>query len=163
MKNKKKRFMFVSASILLLIVAIVFIFVLNSFDPQRKLLKENSNTFINTINSLEPHKDYYLANIIPFEWDSMYVFPEYTDKEDVTKVIGFESNSVQMSSSESMQQIIIVKNKEIICYVQDMDYKLGFSIDRKGEDYLAMKIGEKYKVNVNLKDDFKYLEFTPLN
>ncbi|MFE4713776.1 hypothetical protein ACFRAM_23245 [Paenibacillus sp. NPDC056722] len=162
MKNKKQRPMFVFLLILLPIIAIVFIIMSDRLDPQRKLQNENSNAFINSINSLEDGKEYRLSDIIPFKWDQIYVFPEYTDESHIEKVIGFESSRVRMSDSEAMQQIIFVKNRKIVCYVQDMDYRLGFSIERKNQDYLSIENDDKHKLHVNLRDSLRYLEFKPI-
>lgn len=163
MKNKNKRPMFVSLLFLPPIIAIVFIIIFGRTDPERKLQNENSKAFINTIHSLEGGKEYRLSDIIPFQWDHLYAFPEYTDEGQVETVIGFEDSRVRISDSEAMQQIIFVKNRQIVGYVQDMDYRLGFSIERKNQDYLSIRNDDKHKLYVHLKGSLRYLEFVNQN
>lgn len=161
MKNKKIRPMFVLLLLFLPIIAIVII-IADRLDPGFKLQNENSKAFINTIHSLEGRTEYHLSDIIPFDWDHIYVFPEYTDKMQIEKVIGFQSSRVRMSDSEAMQQIIFVKNRYIVCYIQDMDYRLGFSIERNNYDYLSIENDDKHKLYVHLRDKLKYLKFKPM-
>lgn len=159
MKNKKKRIIVVSLSVIIPIICILYFVVFNPFNSQNKLQNENSSTFINKISSLEDGQEYRLSDVVPFEWDNMYVFSEYTDEAYIEKVIGTESSRIHISDSEGMQQVIFVRNKEVVGYIQGMDYKLGFSVERKGQEYLAIKNDDNYKLHVNMKDGIKYLEF----
>lgn len=117
----KKKKITISVSIIL-IIALAYIAIGNPmvFFNNQKLKRE-----VTAIKS----DNVKLNEIVPFEWDTVYTFEPYTNKEQIEDVIGFKSYSIQETVSEGMVQLLFVKDKKVVCSVCGYSSTLGYRID----------------------------------
>ncbi len=90
-----------------------------------------NNKIFNANVNLITQDEVFLNDIIPFEWDTVYTFGPYTSRETIEEVIGIKSNAIKEALSEGMQQLIFVKEDEIICSITGYYYRLGYMFDFK--------------------------------
>lgn len=107
--------------------AIVVLIVIVSFIYWRNVsvVTENNQAFSANVISITQDQ-VFLNDITPFEWDTVYKFGPYTSKEVIEEVIGIKSNAITEALSEGMEQLIFVKEDEIICSITGHYYKLGY-------------------------------------
>lgn len=70
-----------------------------------------------------------LNEIVPFEWDAVYTFEPYANKEQIEAIIGFKSNSIRETVSEGMVQLLFVKNRRVVGSICGYSDNLGYSVD----------------------------------
>jgi len=56
----------------------------------------------------------------------MYTFAPYFPKEKIYKVIGFEDNRIIQTSSENMNQLIFIKDKNLVCNIYGFSNNIGY-------------------------------------
>lgn len=157
MNNKKKILLL---AILLLTLFVVWVVIKSLQGQQGSIETDNLTKLEDKIYSLADGK-YKLSDAAPFDWDFLYAFEPYTSKDEIFKAIGFESNRVTETFDESMQQIIFVKNKEIVCYVYGSPFKLGyeFSFEMGSKKYIELKSSEDNFFHFHLEDKLRILDF----
>lgn len=70
-----------------------------------------------------------LNEVVPFEWDSVYMPGPYASKENIEKLIGFKSASIKENwINEGMVQLIFVKDQRVVSSVLSYPENLGYSI-----------------------------------
>lgn len=70
-----------------------------------------------------------LNEVVPFEWDSVYMPDPYASKENIEKLIGFKSASIKENwINEGMVQLIFVKDQRVVSSVLSYPENLGYSI-----------------------------------
>ncbi len=58
-----------------------------------------------------------LAEILPFEWDTVYYFQPYYSEKEAAKIIGIPDFPVQMSVNEGTNQVLFMDKGKVVCYV----------------------------------------------
>ncbi|MBD7983965.1 hypothetical protein H9649_05195 [Sporosarcina sp. Sa2YVA2] len=110
---------------LLVVIAGLVIYQLlhkNIADDNRELLKEE----ILNLKETEPVK---LSDITPFEWDYVYSFTPYVSKDVVYETVGYKWDAIQETTSEGMNQLVFMKDDQVVCYVYGHVYSNGFAIN----------------------------------
>ena len=78
-----------------------------------------------------------LEELVPFEWDAVYIFAPYTPKETIAETLGFFSVEINESWTESANWYYFVKGNRIVsnpensslgCYISLPNHREGRSI-----------------------------------
>lgn len=157
MREKNK--ILCTAGIVIIIVAIVVVF--NSF--KEDVWDINADRFINSFNVISG--DAYIEDLngfIPFEWEELYSFTPYTSKEEIYKVIGYKWDNISESVNEEMNQIVFVKDGNVVCYLYGYpeDIKLGFDFGEYEGSYIKLTPFQNLSFTTTLSNNgvryFKY-------
>lgn len=71
-----------------------------------------------------------LNEIIPFEWDVLYMPAPYQSKAEIEEMIGFKSMDIQENViNEGMVHVLFVKDNKVAASVLGYSDNLGYSID----------------------------------
>lgn len=146
---------------LILVLSILPGCILHLNKVQPSLAQQHLNAFEDMIHSMDDG-EYALNAIIPFDWDAMYSFSPYTSKEEITSAIGFESDNVYESDDEAIQQIIFVKDREIVCSLYGSVVKMGYQFHFQSYDeyYREVKKSENFSVTVLREENFIHLKLS---
>ena len=142
-KNKTK---IITVSIFLIFM-VVFVLV-NPFGSKYDRQLEKA---VKSINSEQVH----INEVIPFEWDAIYTFPAYTDKNTIENEIAIKSNKIKTNDiNEGMVHLIFVKGDKVLTTVLGYPDNLGYDIvfDHK------ITYEENAVFNVSQKNDVVTLE-----
>lgn len=133
-----KRNVKVVISIIVVILAVTGIYFMHPIN------RYNSCRLKNAVSSIK-EKEITLNEIVPFDWDTVYTFNPYTDKETIEKAIGIKSNLIKEVKNETMVQLIFVKGEKIVLSVCSYPDKAGYNIVFKD----SIKYSEKAVFNVD--------------
>lgn len=106
----------------------IFVFMcvlicLNPYNTNNVLLQEE-------IKKLNQTQEFVLNDIVPFEWETMYVFEKGTDKEYIEKTIGISNKFIKsVPNKDDAVSIIFVEQGKITAYPQGTKEELGYYID----------------------------------
>lgn len=139
---KKKIIITTIIIILMGIIGLLAFFVNPKIYLNNKKLKE-------AITKIETDGEYQksLGEIIPFDFDTLYTFDQYTSKEDIEVIIGFKSNYIKESTSEGMVQLLFVKDNKVVSSVCDYSVNLGYKIINFGNRATKETIFNVYTEN----------------
>ena len=103
MKNRKR-------IVILLLVLLCIVYYLLCGSPlvdwrNAKLAEATQNIGTESIT---------LEELVPFAWDAVYIFEEYTSKETIAKTLGFFSVEINESWTESANWYYFVKGNRIV-------------------------------------------------
>lgn len=106
----------------------VFVFLcilicLNPYNTHNVLLQDE-------VKKLNQTQEFVLNDIVPFEWETMYVFEKGTDKEYIEKTIGISNKFIKsVPNEDNAVSIIFVEQGKITAYPQGTKEELGYYID----------------------------------
>lgn len=85
---------------------------------------------INNIEKVSNKKIITLEELIPFDFDAVYLFAPYSYKKDIEKEIGFKSRFIKDNYTDNLgTELIVVKNKKVISSVFIKIEKNGFIVE----------------------------------
>ncbi len=103
-----------------------------------------------------------LNETVPFTWDAVYTFAPYITKNEIEKIIGFKSNSIQETVNDGMIQLVFIKGSKVvssICgYSEDLGYNIYFPI-KEGNYYSKIDFKENPVFSVMRVDDVVKLTY----
>ena len=104
-----------------------------------------------------------LNEVVPFEWDSVYMPDPYASKENIEKLIGFKSASIKENwISEGMVHLIFVKDRRVVASVLSYPQNLGYSIGfRKYGPQIDVE--DHVRFQVEIKNEIVCLLASPCN
>ena len=125
----------------------------------------NDNKLENAIENLSA-ETVTLEEVVPFEWDAVYLFSPYTSREAIAQTIGFESSEIKETVSEFMTQLLFVKDERIVSSICKYPDNTGFYIDlwgvRRGKllngGYAYAKYGDNVLFTVEQKEQYRCLD-----
>lgn len=151
-------------NIVLLIVGIVTIIALAILNPFKKEIWDiNAQKLINSFDDID--ENLYIEDIseyIPFEWDELYSFSPYTPKEEIYEIIGYEWDNIKETVSESMNQLVFIKDDKVVCYLYGYpeNMKLGFNFGIYEGNYIKLTSEQKQSFELQpQKNDLKFLKY----
>lgn len=106
----------------------IFVFLcvlicLNPYNTHNVLLQDE-------VKKLNQTQEFVLNDIVPFEWDTMYVFEKGTDKEYIEKTIGISNKFIKsVPNEDNAVSIIFTCEGKITAYPQGTKEELGYYID----------------------------------
>ena len=135
------------------LLAAMLLFVLVFGDPvvlwnNRKLKENILSTRQQTVT---------LHQVTPFAWDWVYTFSPYTSKEEMTRVIGFSSISIEETVNEGMTQLLFVDGKRVVCSVCAYPSAVGYGVSGlpHGRPIANRPDGPKFRIQ--RRDDVVWL------
>ena len=116
-ENKRK--FFTIAALLAVMRALIFI------NPSEKNYDNELENAVKSISSEQVN----INSVIPFEWDAIYSFPAYTDKNTIEKEIGIKSRKIMANDiNEGMVHLIFVNDDEVLTTILGYSDNLGYDI-----------------------------------
>lgn len=97
---------------------------LNPYNTHNVLLKEEVNKLYNT-------QEFMLNDVVPFEWDEMYVIEKGVSSEEVKGIINVHHSLVKDSFSgeeENTACVIFLKDGVITAYLNGYVSDIGFDV-----------------------------------
>ena len=79
-----------------------------------------------------------LSELTPFEWDKVYFFDAYLEKDTIYEILGFKWNAIKRSLNDNENQVLFVKDNKVVCY--SFGYKDEYYV------YCDFEDGEFYKI-----------------
>lgn len=90
----------------------------------------------------------------PFDWDVMYSFRPYISKERVYEVVGYKWDNISETVNENMNQIVFLKDNEVICYLYGYPNNTGleFHFGEYEGDYIKFNSNDLIPFNSTFDD-----------
>jgi hypothetical protein len=164
LKNKdynEKRRTLIILFILLTLVGIGTIKYINK-DKSLALWKENAIALGKSFDLISGDSARIddLRAFIPFEWARLYSFDPYYPKEKIYEVIGFEWSPITETVSEGMNQLIFLKDKEVVCYVYGYPDRHNFYLylGPSSEGHVKLSAEDSMVFDMTVEEIYRYLE-----
>jgi len=122
---KMKRKIVISVSLVFIVIIGFIVFKIASYnEPEwKKNTKQFTEALRNIDNDIEIIEDLsYYSN---FEWDELYSFPPYFPEESIHGIIGVDADFIYASVNEGTNQIILLKDKKVVCYIDGYPDRYG--------------------------------------
>jgi hypothetical protein len=159
----KKRNINLRIVTVIIILAIGTLIIVNS--SKKDLWDINADKFRDSFNIISGDTVIDdLSQWTPFEWDTLYSFAPYTTKEKIYEVIGYKWDNIIETVNEGMNQIVFVKDNEVVCYLYGYpeNIKLGFDFGGYEGSYIKFTPDQKLSFTTTLSDNdvryFKYIK-----
>lgn len=97
-----------------------------------------------------------------FDWDVVYTFRPYVSKDRVYEVVGYKWDNISETVSENMNQIVFLKDSEVVCYIFGYPDNTGISFNF-GEyeyDYIKYTSSDLISFNSTFDDEKQIRYFT---
>ena len=101
----KKQIIIITIILLLLIISIYLI---------NPLLIIRNNKVINNFDELQTKEYIARKDLIPFDYDKIYIQNPYTSKKDIEKEIGIKSRIIKENNNDNHYNLLIIKNNKVI-------------------------------------------------
>lgn len=119
----KKTTVIVSVILVSVVCVMLFNFLKKDvWDVNAELLKEEVLSIESSVEEVN------LLDITPFEWDKVYFFEPYTQKEWIYETVGYKWDTISETVNEGMNQIVFIKNNQVVCYVYGYPENNGYGI-----------------------------------
>ena len=128
MNRKIHKIIIIAISLLIIIIGIN-LFKKDIWDKNANLLKEK------VLAIEETNKTVNLSDITPFEWDTAYSFSPYTPKELIYDTVGYKWDNIHVTVDESMNQIVFLKDKKVVCYIYGYPSNIGYGLSFDVSEY----------------------------
>ena len=69
-----------------------------------------------------------LNEIVPFAWDTVYIFEPYASREEMEQIMGISAKGLEESVSEGMVQLAFMNGSRVVCCVCGYISKEGYSV-----------------------------------
>ncbi|MEH7225584.1 hypothetical protein V7112_17380 [Bacillus sp. JJ1566] len=139
----------------IVMVASFFLFKKDLWEKNEELLREEVLSIEQSVEAIN------LTDLTPFEWDTVYSFGPYTPKEEIYKTVGYKWDRIQETVNEGMDQIVFLKDGEVVCYVYGYPTNNGYGLSYLGEtltEYATvLKVSDDLTFQVKREDDVVYL------
>lgn len=125
LKKNKKLTKLVSLIILgIIVIGLLIVLYINP------VYQNNNKLLLNNIESLLDKEEVTLEELIPFDFDSIYLFEPYSYKKDMESQMGIRSRFIKDNYTDNLgTELIVVKNKKVISSVFIKLEKCGFIIE----------------------------------
>ncbi|MEK5068527.1 hypothetical protein [Sporosarcina sp. FSL K6-1508] len=118
-----------------LTVILIRVFKKDIWDVNEELMKQEVLNIGSTVESGS------LSDVTPFKWDLVYSFNPYTSKETIYKTVGYKWNRISETLSESMNQLVFMKDGKVVCYLYGYPGNNGYGIYfRNGNDTSSLRL-----------------------
>ena len=122
----------------LCILAIVLLSIpAYQYISQRDALTRNNIAFHKAVDKLQSDSAVW-NDIVPFAWDSFYLFDYGVTREEMAASTGLSADSLKEPASEGQVALLFVKDKKVVCQITDFPSRMGYSLrltdDQTGSD-----------------------------
>ena len=133
MKNKK----------LLMILGLIA-FILGIFIYINPLFLYRNYKLENHITKLTKKEEINPNNLIPFNYDNLYIIYPYTSKKDIEKELNIKSRYIKENNNDNYQTLIVTKNNKVISSIK---LSLSYSFQPlKGNNYFKKESNTLIKI-----------------
>ena len=101
-----KRKLIILTTIMVLITILIYI--------TNPLLIIRNNKVINNFDELQTKEYITRKDLIPFDYDKIYIQNPYTSKKDIEKEIGIKSRIIKENNNDNHYNLLIIKNNKVI-------------------------------------------------
>ena len=126
----KKQIIIITIILLLLIISIYLI---------NPLLIIRNNKVINNFDELQTKEYITRKDLIPFDYDKIYIQNPYTSKKDIEKEIGIKSRLIKENNNDNHYNLLIIKNNKIISN-PSISTNISIQLFDKEEDNTRIKV-----------------------
>lgn len=123
-----KKLLSTATTIILITLLCVFILmcsliIINPYNTNNELL-------VKEISTLRETEEFHINDIIPFDWDEMYVFKSGTSKEYIEKTIKISNSKiVDVPKDENTTGLVFIKDGKITAYFPSTKDSHSFKIN----------------------------------
>ena len=75
-------------------------------------------------------KEIHLSEVVPFQWDKVYVFDTNIDVDKIYETVGYKWQSIISKDKDSELQMVFMNDDKVVCYlygdISDMDININF-------------------------------------
>lgn len=96
-----------------------------------------NDTMVQTTTSAVKFND-----VVPFEWDYVYVFNGEQKKSSIESVVGLSNKYIVDTKNSDSQEIVFVKDDKVVCCVSGRIYSMGYALNLE-DDGLEYKKGAR--------------------
>lgn len=157
----KKRVIFSMLLILVTLVGIASVKYINR-DKKVPLWKENAISLGKSFDLISDDSTRIddLRAFIPFEWDTVYSFDPYYPKEKIYEVIGFKWSPITETVSEGMNQLIFLKDREVVCYVYGYPDRYNFYLylGPSSDGYVKFSEEDSMVFDMIVEENYRYFK-----
>lgn len=148
-------------TILMIVTLSIILFNLlkkDIWDVNAELLKEKVLSIEKSIITID------LLTVTPFEWDVVYSFGPYTPKDMIYETVGYKWDYISETVNEGMNQIVFLKDGNVVCYLYGYPENNGFGIyftskNKEGAASAAvLSIEDDLTFEVKRSNDVVYLK-----
>lgn len=144
-------------SIVLIIITFGLVFY------KRNIYTENESKLGNEIKNLKNEEIVNLRDITKFEWDEVYFFKPYVSEREILKITGCKWGNIYESTDESMNQILFLKDKTLVCYSYGLyEYDgYGFNYDDSlyNNGYVKLEYNDNNLYKITNYEDYIKLQY----
>lgn len=116
----------------------------------------NNNKLENSIKSIDADA-VKLNEVIPFDWDVVYTFEPYANKETIEEIVGFKSADIKENNiNEGMVHLIFVQDEKVVASILGYSENLGYRLDFPSK----VTFSENAQFNVTTSDGIVILTYT---
>ncbi len=96
-----------------------------------------------------------LSEFTAFEWDTLLAFAPYTTREYIYGVVGYEWESIRPTVSEGMNQVVFLKDGEVVCYLHGYPdrYRVYFDFGAYPESHLELSAASAPSFKTQINED----------
>lgn len=89
-------------------------------------------------------------DIVPFEWDYVYVFNGSQSKSDIEAAAGVSHRYIVDTKYDDCQEILFIKDGKVVCCVNGRIYSMGYelNLEDEGLDYMKGARAEEMEFEV---------------
>lgn len=66
--------------------------------------------------------------LVPFEWDALYIFYDSASKSQLEAALGFASGSVRELNAEGQRELIFVRDRQVVSCIVEMEKNAAYAI-----------------------------------
>ena len=148
---KKKSFIVIGSVLVVILGLIMF----KTLQPT-PIWEINAKQFNGSFNTISGNNATIndLSDFTTFEWDTLYSFAPYTPKEVVYQVVGYQWDKINSTVSEGMNQIVILKEGKVVCYIDGYPdkYKIFFEFGQYTGNHFKLTSSDKLIFNMMVTD-----------
>ena len=126
-----KRKLIILTTIMVLITILIYI--------TNPLLIIRNNKVINNFDELQTKEYITRKDLIPFDYDKIYIQNPYTSKKDIEKEIGIKSRLIKENNNDNHYNLLIIKNNKIISN-PSISTNISIQLFDKEEDNTRIKV-----------------------
>ena len=152
-----KRKLIILTTIMVLITILIYI--------TNPLLIIRNNKVINNFDELQTKEYITRKDLIPFDYDKIYIQNPYTSKKDIEKEIGIKSRLIKENNNDNHYNLLIIKNNKIISN-PSISTNISIQLFDKEEDNTRIKVLKKeegysfIEQYISYEDTFYDIKFT---
>ena len=101
---------------------------------EQVIIKNNTELFHKTLlKKVEYDKIVALNDLTPFEWNKVYFFDSYANKEYIYEKVGYEFDSIPDNQVQGLMQIVFMNENKVICHIHGFweNYKYYIKSDKE--------------------------------